>query len=134
MNGTVESSCDVQDDIRPRKYMPRSSLRVGGGAVDGGHPRTDAQTACAVDTNILVRLITRDDRKQIESAEEFVPKGAWVSHLVPAETSWLLHSVYDRTRYRHSGTTPVCQMQSCSPNGPSFRRLANLCCSVLVNQ
>jgi predicted nucleic-acid-binding protein len=52
----------------------------------------------AVDTNVLVRLITRDDRKQVESAEEFVSKGAWVSHLVLAETSWVLDSVYDRTR------------------------------------
>lgn len=41
----------------------------------------------AVDTNVLVRLITRDDKKQVESAEEFVSKGAWVSHLVLAETS-----------------------------------------------
>jgi predicted nucleic-acid-binding protein len=52
----------------------------------------------AVDTNVLVRLVTRDDRKQVESAEEFVSKGAWVSHLVLAETSWVLDSVYDRTR------------------------------------
>jgi predicted nucleic-acid-binding protein len=52
----------------------------------------------AVDTNVLVRLITRDDKKQVESAEEYVSKGAWVSHLVLAETSWVLDSVYDRTR------------------------------------
>jgi predicted nucleic-acid-binding protein len=49
----------------------------------------------AVDTNMLVRLITRDDRKQAEAAEAFVAKGAWVSHLVLAETSWVLDSVYD---------------------------------------
>ena len=49
----------------------------------------------AVDTNVLVRLIARDDRKQVESAEEFVSKGAWVSHLVLAETSWVLESVYE---------------------------------------
>jgi predicted nucleic-acid-binding protein len=52
----------------------------------------------AVDTNVLVRLVTRDDRKQVESAEEFVAKGAWVSHLVLVETSRVLDSVYDRTR------------------------------------
>lgn len=52
----------------------------------------------AVDTNVLVRLITRDDQKQVESAEEFVSKGAWVSHLVLAETSWVLDSVYDLPR------------------------------------
>jgi predicted nucleic-acid-binding protein len=48
----------------------------------------------AVDTDVLVRLIARDDRKQTASAEEFVSKGAWVSHLVLAETSWILDSVY----------------------------------------
>jgi predicted nucleic-acid-binding protein len=51
----------------------------------------------AIDTNVLIRLITRDDERQVESAEEFVAKGAWVSHLVLAETSWVLDSVYDRT-------------------------------------
>jgi predicted nucleic-acid-binding protein len=49
----------------------------------------------AVDTNVLVRLIARDDRKQVEAAEEFVSKGAWVSHLVLAETSWVLDAVYE---------------------------------------
>ena len=48
----------------------------------------------AVDTNVLVRLITRDDDKQVESAEMFVSKGAWVSHVVLAETSWVLGSAY----------------------------------------
>jgi predicted nucleic-acid-binding protein len=52
----------------------------------------------AVDTNVLVRLITRDDPRQVKPAEEFVAKGAWVSHLVVAETSWVLDSVYGRTR------------------------------------
>lgn len=49
----------------------------------------------AVDTNVLVRLIVRDDRKQVASAEEFVAKGAWVSHIVLAETCWVLESVYE---------------------------------------
>jgi predicted nucleic-acid-binding protein len=49
----------------------------------------------AVDTNVLVRLITRDDHKRVESAEEFVSKGAWVSHLALAETSWVLDSVFE---------------------------------------
>ena len=52
----------------------------------------------AVDTNVLIRLITRDDRKQIDAAEEFVAKGAWASHLVMAEMIWVFESVYDRTR------------------------------------
>jgi len=49
----------------------------------------------AVDTNVLVRLIVRDDRAQMESAEEFVSKGAWVPQLVLMETSWVLDSVYE---------------------------------------
>ena len=51
----------------------------------------------AVDTNVLVRLITRDDPRQVVSADHFVAKGAWVSHLPLAETSWVLASVYDRS-------------------------------------
>ena len=49
----------------------------------------------AVDTNVLVRLITRDDSRQVTAAEQFVEKGAWVSHLVLAETVWVLESVYE---------------------------------------
>lgn len=49
----------------------------------------------AIDTNVLVRLITRDDQKQTAAAEEFVEKGAWVSHLVLAETTWVLGTLYE---------------------------------------
>jgi predicted nucleic-acid-binding protein len=49
----------------------------------------------AVDTNVLVRLVTRDDEKQVDSAEDFVSKGAWVSHLVLAEASWVLDAVFE---------------------------------------
>jgi predicted nucleic-acid-binding protein len=52
----------------------------------------------AVDTNVLVRLIARDDINQVRAAEEFVSKGAWVSNLVLAETVWVLDSVYDLSR------------------------------------
>jgi predicted nucleic-acid-binding protein len=48
----------------------------------------------AVDTNVLVRLITRDDGKQVAAAERFVAKGAWLSHLALAEATWVLGSVY----------------------------------------
>jgi predicted nucleic-acid-binding protein len=51
----------------------------------------------AVDTNVLVRLIVRDDPKQVSAAEEFISRGAWVSHLVLIETMWVLDSVYERT-------------------------------------
>jgi predicted nucleic-acid-binding protein len=51
----------------------------------------------AVDTNVLVRLIARDDAKQARSAEAFIASGAWISHLVLAETSWVLEAVYGLT-------------------------------------
>jgi len=51
----------------------------------------------AVDTNVLVRLVTRDDAKQVAAAEGFVARGAWVPHLVLAEATWVLTSVYDRS-------------------------------------
>jgi len=50
----------------------------------------------AVDTNVLVRLLTRDDAKQVAAAETFVAPGAWVPHLAIAEATWVLASVYDR--------------------------------------
>ncbi len=49
----------------------------------------------AVDTNVLVRLLTRDDAKQVAAAEDFVSKSAWVSHLVLMETTWVLKAVYN---------------------------------------
>jgi predicted nucleic-acid-binding protein len=50
----------------------------------------------AIDTNVLTRLITRDDARQVAAAENYVSPGAWVSHLVLAETVWVLESVYRR--------------------------------------
>ncbi len=49
----------------------------------------------SVDTNVVVRLITRDDATQLASAEAFIAKGAWVSTLVLAETAWVLSAVYE---------------------------------------
>ena len=51
----------------------------------------------AVDTNVLVRLVVRDDPAQVRAAEEFIAGSAWVSHLVLAETAWVLDAVYNRT-------------------------------------
>jgi predicted nucleic-acid-binding protein len=51
----------------------------------------------AVDTNVLVRLITRDDSRQAASADAFIENGAWLSILVLAETSWVLATVYERS-------------------------------------
>ena len=48
----------------------------------------------AVDTNVLLRLLARDDVTQVAAAEEFVRPGAWVSHVVLIETTWVMTSVY----------------------------------------
>ena len=49
----------------------------------------------AVDTNVLVRLVTRDEARQVAAAEAFVEKGAWVPQLALAEATWVLSAVYD---------------------------------------
>ena len=54
----------------------------------------------AVDTNIVVRLIVRDDPEQVHRAEAFVAQGAWISLLVLAEAIWVLESVYELSRQR----------------------------------
>lgn len=50
----------------------------------------------AIDTNVVVRLVARDDAKQVQAAEQFVQQGAWVSQLVLAEAIWVLDAVYER--------------------------------------
>jgi predicted nucleic-acid-binding protein len=51
----------------------------------------------AVDTNVLVRLVVRDEPDQVRAAEKFTATAAWVSHLVVAETVWVLDAVYERS-------------------------------------
>ena len=50
----------------------------------------------AVDTNVLVRILTRDDPKQVRAADDFVAAGAWVPFLALAEAIWVLTAVYER--------------------------------------
>ena len=50
----------------------------------------------AVDTNVLVRLIARDDVRQATAAEAYVERGAFVSHLALAEATSVLSEVYGR--------------------------------------
>jgi len=57
----------------------------------------------AVDTNLLVRLLVRDDAAQAQAAEAFILKGAWVSHLVLAETLWVLDALYNRSAAQIAG-------------------------------
>jgi predicted nucleic-acid-binding protein len=51
----------------------------------------------SVDTNVLVRLLVRDDAAQTAAASRMAEPGAWVSHLALAECVWVLSSVYERT-------------------------------------
>ncbi len=51
----------------------------------------------AIDTNVLVRLITRDDERQVAAAESFIEPGAWISFLALAEAVWVLDSVFERS-------------------------------------
>jgi len=49
----------------------------------------------AIDTNVLVRLLARDDRSKWRRPSVSLEGGAWVSHLVLMEAAWVLDSVYD---------------------------------------
>ena len=60
-------------------------------------PSTCNADMLLVNTKALVRLLVHDDAKQAEAADPFIAKGAWVSHLVLAETLWVLQAVYNRT-------------------------------------
>ncbi len=51
----------------------------------------------AVDTDVLLRVITRDDAHQAAVADTFIEPGAWVSILALAEVTWVLNSVYERS-------------------------------------
>jgi predicted nucleic-acid-binding protein len=49
----------------------------------------------AVDTNVLVRLLTGDDPDQTARAEALLPRGPlWVSTVVLVEAVWVLSAVY----------------------------------------
>lgn len=63
-----------------------------------GFGRTLRKSLRAVDTNVVARLIARDDPRQTREAEGFISEGAWVSNLVLAECVWALESVYELTR------------------------------------
>ena len=51
----------------------------------------------AVDTNVLVRLLVRDDAVQAAAADAAIARGAWISQLVLTETMSVLNATYQRT-------------------------------------
>jgi predicted nucleic-acid-binding protein len=74
----------------------------------------------AIDTNVLTRILVRDDAKQTASADKLIHKGAWVSHVVLAETVWVLDAVYDRTAAQLIAVHLISAWQSCkAPSLPS---------------
>ena len=66
----------------------------------------------AIDTNVLVRLLVRDDPHQVASAERWVSSGAWVSHLVLVETIWVLDAMYDRGTERIAAAVDMLLMHA----------------------
>ena len=48
----------------------------------------------AADTNVLVRIFSREDERQALAANAFIEKSVWISHLVLAETLWVLQRAY----------------------------------------
>jgi predicted nucleic-acid-binding protein len=53
----------------------------------------------AIDTNVLVRLITLDDQKQAETALKMVSENqVFVSHLALMETAWVLRTFHEYGR------------------------------------
>jgi predicted nucleic-acid-binding protein len=48
----------------------------------------------AADTNLLVRILTRDDPQQAAAADRFIQAGAWVSILALVEAIWVLGRIY----------------------------------------
>ena len=71
----------------------------------------------AVDTNLLVRLIARDDVKQVAGVETFVERGAWVSHLALAEATWVLSAVDTLIDCRHYSSREVARPHSAGQVG-----------------
>lgn len=52
----------------------------------------------AVDTNVVVRVITADDPRQNEIARDIVRTGAFITSGVWIETEWVLRSAYRLSR------------------------------------
>ena len=48
----------------------------------------------AVDTNVLVRFLTRDDEAQAQRARAVIAEGAWISTTVALELEWVLRGSY----------------------------------------
>src|SRR5262245_43933932 len=52
----------------------------------------------AVDTNVLVRVVVRDDLSQVAAAEKLISAGAWISLITLVEATWVFASNYRLTQ------------------------------------
>ena len=65
----------------------------------------------ALDTNVLVRCLTLDDRTQVPAAQRALghPAGAFIAKTVFLETEWVLRAAYKLPRASiHAALTRVC--------------------------
>jgi predicted nucleic-acid-binding protein len=95
---TGSSSSGPATTARRRSTRPCSRRRPSGERwriSRKGYGGTCGAAVRAVDTNFLVRLVTRDDPEQTTATEAFVSGGAWISHIVLVEAMWVLDSAYD---------------------------------------
>src|SRR3970282_1078587 len=97
---TAQGQVSVPAEVRRRLGVgPGAILEwdAEGGAIvvrrAGRYSSEDVQRA--VVPKVRVRLLTRDDSRQVATAEAFVAGGAWVSHVVLVETVWVLTAVYE---------------------------------------
>ena len=58
----------------------------------------------AVDTNVLIRLVTGDEVRQTAIAEQFIENGAWVSVLAVVETAWVLRTWFKQSHAEIAAT------------------------------
>ncbi len=54
----------------------------------------------AVDTNVLVRLLVRDDEKQFKAARSLMEDDIYLPDSVVLETEWVLRDIYDFPKTR----------------------------------
>jgi predicted nucleic-acid-binding protein len=67
----------------------------------------------AVDTNVLVRLMTVDDPAQTATAEKFIAGGVWVPLVALAEAIWRIRKTYE---FSNSETARAIEMILNHPN------------------
>ena len=65
----------------------------------------------AIDTNVLIRLLTRDDLRQAASAENFITKGAWVTIL----------PLWQKTTHRRENAMDTDNIKNQNPTGPALQ-------------